>query len=109
MAEVDENSTAYLTATFRDKAGAAAQPTSAHYVIHDVDSGEEIRSSTTLTVSVGVVEITLNKTDNTMQDPTKVTEIRKVTVVGLYGAGDEINKVFKYRLNNLKHVPVDLP
>ena len=109
MAEVDEQSTAYLTTTFRDKAGVAAQPTSAHYVIHDGDSDTEIRASTTLTVSAGVVEITLNKADNTMNDSSKVTETRKVTVVGLYGAGDEINKVFKYRLNNLKHVPVALP
>lgn len=109
MAEVDENSTAYLTATFRDKAGAAAQPTSAHYVIHDGDSDAEIRASTALSPTAGVVEITLNKTDNTMQDTSKSTEIRKVTVVGLYGSNDEINKIFKYRLNNLEHVPVALP
>ena len=109
MAELDEQSTGFLTCTFRDKAGVAAQPTSAHYVITDIDTDTEIRASTALTVSSGVVEITLDKTDNTMNDSSKATEGRRITVVGIYGAADEINKEFKYRLNNLNGVPAATP
>lgn len=104
MAELDEQSTGYLTATFRDKAGAAAQPSSSTYTIHDIDTDTEIRPSTALAPTAGVVEITLDTIDNTMNDPSKATEGRRVTVNGVFGASDEVHKEFKYRLNNLNGV-----
>lgn len=109
MAELDEGGTGYLTATFRDKDGVAAQPTSSYYAIHDSDTEKVIRASTALSPTSGVVEITLDKTDNTMNDPAKDTEGRKVIVVGVFGAADEVTKVYKYRLNNLEHAPLAAP
>ena len=95
--------------TFRDKDGVAAQPTSSYYAIHDIDSGGQIRGSTALAPTGGVVEITLNLVDNTMVDPEKDTEGRRVTVVGVYGADQHVHKEYKYRLNNLKKIPLAAP
>ena len=109
MAELDEGSDGFLEMTFRDKDGGAAQPTSSYYAIHDVESGDVIRAATTLSPTTGVVEITLNLVDNTMVDPAKDTEERRVTVVGVYGVNNNVQKEFKYRLNNLSKIPLAAP
>jgi hypothetical protein len=57
----------------------------------------------------GVVEITLDTTDNTMVDPNQEVERRRVTAVGLYGADDKITAEYKYRLNNLAKAPLAAP
>ena len=46
MKRVNEKSTAYLTVTFRDKAGAAQAPASAKYRIDDVTTGQLVRGDT---------------------------------------------------------------
>ncbi|MGH9158184.1 MAG: hypothetical protein ACRD1K_20640 [Acidimicrobiales bacterium] len=101
MSELDEKSTGYLTCTFRDKNGAAIQPSSSTYTIHDIDSAAIVRAATALAPSAGVVEIVLTKDDNTLVDPSRSVEGRRVTVNGVFGAADEVHKEFKYRLNNL--------
>jgi hypothetical protein len=105
MESVSEKSTAYVTVTFLDKDGVAAQPSSATYGIHDVDSDTAIRAAgTSLSPSNGAVEITLNKTDNTMVDSTKAKESRRVTVIAVYGADDELLSEYTYEVIGLKYI-----
>jgi hypothetical protein len=104
MDQVNEQSSAFLTTTLLDKDEAPAQPTSASYTIHDVTTGTEIRGTTSLTVVLGVVEIALGKADNTMNDPTRKSERRRVTVNAIYGSDDHLNDFFVYEVKNLAEV-----
>lgn len=103
METVNEQSTAYLTVTFKDKAGAAVSPASASYRIDDVQSGTAVRADTALTPAAQV-EITLSPTDNTLVDPTKRQEIRRLTVTGVYGASDKVSAKYDYQLANLTFI-----
>lgn len=104
MERVKEKTSAYLTVTFEDKDDAAAQPTSSTYQIDDVKTGSAIRISTALSPTAGVVEIHLDKTDNTIQDVTRKSERRRVTVNGVYGSDDEVHDQYIYEVVNLAEV-----
>lgn len=104
MSQINEKSTGYLTVTFRDKTGTAEQPSSATYSIADVDSGTEVRGSTALSPSAGVVTITLNKGDNTLVDGTKQKERRRVVVSAVYGNNDELHHAYLYDVINVPGV-----
>lgn len=101
---VQEKSTAYLTVTLRDKAGVAAQPASAEYWIDDHESGVSVRAPTALSPTAGVVEIMLNKVDNTFVAQTRTSERRRVTIHGVYGTNDELYSEYVYRIANLSEV-----
>ena len=106
METVKEESTAFLTTTLLDKDDLPAQPSSASYTIHDVATGAEIRAETPLSLTAGVVEIQLNKTDNTIQDATKKSERRRVSVNAIYAALDNLNDFFVYEVKNLQEIPI---
>lgn len=103
MDAVNERSTAYLTVTFRDKAGAAQAPASASYHIDDVGSGLEVRGHTPLTAAA-TAEITLTPADNALRNQAASYEERRVTVEAEYGAGDAVRAEFRYRVINLAGV-----
>ena len=63
MMQVNEGTTAYLSATFADKTGVAETPTTVVYRIDDVRSGTEIRGATAVSAA-STVEITLSPADN---------------------------------------------
>lgn len=103
MEQVNEKSTAYLTITFRDKAGAAQAPASARYSIHDVGSGEEIRGETEIATPGSTVEITLTPEDNRLLRAGS-SERRRVTVTAEYGSEDAVKAEYAYRVVNLASV-----
>jgi hypothetical protein len=102
--QVNEKSTAYLTATFKDKAGVAQAPALAHYRIDDVESGQTVRGETEITAPGAVVELVLTVVDNTLVNQAAKHELRRVTVVGEYGAGDAVTAEYIYDVVNLKGV-----
>lgn len=101
---INEHTTGFLTVEFLDKTGSIAAPTSATYTVHDVDSGAEIRTSTVIASIAGSVELTLNKGDNTVQNTGLKFEKRRVSVIAIYGAADELNDDFIYYVRNLRFV-----
>ena len=103
MEQVNERSTAYLTVTFKDKAGAAQQPTAASYRIDDVATGTEIRADTSLTPGTSV-EITLTTADNAILSPRLEVEKHVVTVTGTYGENDAVRAQYVYEVVNLQAV-----
>lgn len=103
MEQVNERSTAYLTVTFKDKAGAAQQPTAASYRIDDVATGTEIRADTPLTPGTSV-EITLTTADNAILSPRLEVEKHVVTVTGTYGENDAVRAQYVYEVVNLQAV-----
>lgn len=100
MDTVNEQSTAYLTVEPLDKAGAAEAPASATYRIDCLTTGTPIRDDTALTPSAAM-EIVLTPTDNRICTQANRSEHRQVTVTAIYGAGDQVNGVFDYRVANL--------
>lgn len=103
MEQVNERSTAYLTVTFKDKAGAAQQPTAASYRIDDVATGTEIRGDTALTPGTSI-EIILTPADNAIVSPRLPVERHVVTVTGTYGASDAVRSQYAYEVVNLQAV-----
>ena len=104
MERVNEKSTAYLSVTFRDKAGAAQAPASAKYRIDDVATGQSVRSDTDLDSPGSTVELTLTVDDNALKNPIAATEQRRVTVVAEYGNGDAVRSEYIYEVINLAGV-----
>ena len=101
---VKERTTAYLTVTFRDKAGTAVAPAAATYSVYDMTTGTEIRAATAISPAPSV-EITLGATDNAIQNPGNARERRRVTVRATFGADDELNDEFEYYVQNLERAP----
>ena len=104
MERVNEKSTAYLSVTFRDKAGAAQAPASAKYRIDDVATGQSVRSDTDIDSPGSTVELTLNVDDNALKNPIAATEQRRATVVAEYGNGDAVRSEYIYEVINLAGV-----
>ena len=101
MERVNEKSTAYLTVTFRDKAGAAQAPASARYRIDDVATGQQVRDDTDIDAPGSTVELRLEVEDNTLKNAIAAAEQRRVTVVAEYGAGDAVRAEYIYEVVNL--------
>jgi len=100
---VNEQSTAYLTVSFRDKAGALAAPTSIVYRIDDEQTRAQIRGDTAVQPAA-TVEITLTPADNALLSPSLAVERHVVTVIGGYGADDQVSAQYVYEVLNLQAV-----
>ena len=101
---VTEQSTAYLTVSFYDKADALAVPVSVTYRIDDANTGASIRAATSLTPA-SQIEITLDKNDNTILNTNAKYEHSLVTVISVYGATDQVTDEYVYTVLNLVKVP----
>lgn len=104
MERVNEKSTAYLTVTFRDKAGATQAPATAKYRIDDVTTGQPVRAETEIADPGSTVELTLAVSDNTLLNAIAATEQRRVTVTAEYGSGDAVRSEYIYEVVNLAGV-----
>lgn len=103
MPAVNEDSTAYLTVTPKDKNGDPQAPTGMSYAIHDAGSGKEVRGSTNVSPGSSV-EITLTPGDNAIFNIWGKDDKRRVTVVATYAADDQVVAEFVYDVVNLRHV-----
>lgn len=101
--QVNERSTAVITASFFDADGEPAIPSSLVYSVWCMTTGEQLRAETSLT-PVAVAEITLDATDTAIQDATNSFERRRVTVSATYGAGDELHQDIEIVVRNLHRV-----
>lgn len=102
---VKEQSTAYVTATFKDKAGASAAPTSARYRIDCVTTGTMVRDWTTIASPAAAQEITLTPSDTAIQTSSNATETKRITVEATYGAGDQVVDEYDVLVANLSNYP----
>lgn len=108
MMQVNEGTTAYLSASFKDKANNAETPATVSYRIDDVRSGTEIRGATAVTAA-SVVEIALPPADNRILNTTQNYEARRVTVVATYGSNDQVTAEYIYRVISLAGVTGNPP
>lgn len=104
MATVNENSTAWLSLSLKDRAGEPAQPPqSVIYRIDCLTSGAVIREDTAVTPA-GEIELVLTPADNRVIDTSRGSERRRVTVVAAYGEGDQVTGAYDYEVRNLTGV-----
>ena len=102
-ASVNEGSKAWLTTSFYDRAGVLAAPSSLTYQIHCLTTNTVVRTSTALGIDTQV-DIPLTVADNAIINQGNTYEIKRVTVIAVYGAGDEIKSQYDYVVNNLSAV-----
>lgn len=104
MISLNERTTAYLTVTFKDKAGALAAPSAVTFRIDCLTSNQPVRGATAVAPAASV-EIALTADDNAIRQYSNVSEIRRVTVVASYGsASDQLTAEHDYAVTNLKFV-----
>lgn len=101
---VNEGSTAYVTVSLKDKAGALAAPASLTYSLHCLTTGAVLRDDVALTPG-SQVEITLTPADNAIQNAGNLYETRLLTVAAGYGAGDALQADYEYQVKNLAGAP----
>ena len=101
---VNEKTSCQLNVQFKGFDGALAQPNTVQTKIVDVESGAIIRNWKDETPTAGEMNILIDDTDNVLRDSTKSHELRRVTVVGTYGAGDGVTEEYEYLVKNLGEV-----
>ena len=101
METINEGSTAYLTASFKDKDGTLDAPSAVSYRIDCLTNDQEVRDDTAADAGE-TVEITLTAADNAIIDSDRQTERRLVTVTATYGEDDALMEEYEYNLKNLR-------
>lgn len=100
---VNEKTTAYVTVAFTDKAGAPAIPTAVTYSTKCKTTGTAIKTNVAVTPAASV-EIVLDALDNAIQAAANQSEEKLLTVKATYGANDECNSDYAWRVKNLEGV-----
>lgn len=103
MAEVPEQSTAWLTVTFKNRSGLLEAPSSFRYRI-DTNEGIEVKDWETISNPSASYEITLTPSDNSITGSNQIVQKNIVTVNATFGAGDERNQKFDYNVRNLSKI-----
>lgn len=84
---LNEDSTAFLTVVFTDKAGDPATPTAVNYRVDCLTNGREVRDWTTWSGTLDdTIEIELTPQDNAILSSANETETRRVQVVSTYAS-----------------------
>lgn len=104
MPEVNEKSTAYVEATFRDKDGTNAAPTGARYRIDCLTTNTQVKDWTTISSPVAVEEITVKPSENAIISSGNAQEVKRVTVEGTYGVDDSVYEQYDITVLNLSAV-----
>lgn len=100
---INERSSAYIEVAFTDKTGAAAIPASVTYSTKCKTTGTAIKTNVSVNTAA-TVTITLDSADNAIQSAANSTEDKLLTVRATYGAGDECNAEYVWRVTNLEGV-----
>ena len=104
LVSIPEGTTAYLTVTFLNKAGAQAAPASATWEVIDVYSGIVMKTSAAISPIAAQVELTIPASANAIQDESHRNEQRRVIVKASYGVDDGVNDQYDYLVRNLSQV-----
>lgn len=102
MKQISERSTAYLTVAFLDADNNPQTPAAITCRIDDVGSGQEVRPASAV-APASAVTITISPTENAILSD-NLRERRRVTVVAVYGTGDQVTGEYIYEVVNLRKV-----
>lgn len=101
---IREASKHVITASFRDRATAAAvTPTNVKYRIDNLTTGTVVLDWTTATAASDV-SITITPTQNALQDQSNLTETRQLSVAADYALSTQFIDAITFELENLRGV-----
>jgi len=107
--EIEERQGTILTVTFEDRDGVGITPSTAKYAIYDIYSGEIITNVTDITPVSSSYDITITAQENRMINSSRTFEDKSVVVQWTYTPSSyESTRIYKYRVNNYRHVPLAL-
>ena len=98
--KVLERSSFTTSAEFRDSAHADDAPTTAHYRIDDLTTGQNILDWTALTPAASI-SITVKSSENRMLSSAHVTERRQITVAADKGTDGETRDTAIWEVENI--------
>ena len=101
---IPEETTCYLTVTFKDKNGAAQAPTSATWLVIDLDSGTVVQTEANITPISSAPEISIPPAANAILNDAHAYETRRVIIQASYGTSDGVNGQYDYLVKNLSQV-----
>lgn len=102
LVTINEASSGTLTIEFLDEAGLPAAPSSISYRIDCVTSGTEIRDDTAI-APASVVDLGLTPEDTRIVTQSNRIERRRVTLVAMFGPGDQLTQDYEYSVRNLNY------
>lgn len=104
MEKVVAGTTTYLTVDFKDKTGAAATPSTVTYKVDNITTNANIRDWTSVSASSSV-EITLTAdVDNASPGTNYTSDVRRVTVKGVYSGSAQVISFYDYIVENPDYV-----
>lgn len=99
---IQEQSQLVVGASFRTRATAAAStPTTVHYRLDCLSTGNQVADLTEVSPSASSVSITITPTQNAIQDECNSYERKQLTVVADYGLATQYVDRITYDVNNL--------
>lgn len=101
--QVNERTSSWVSATFRDRAGAAVAPLSVEYQIDCLTTGTVIVPRTAVTAGA-TVELAVTPAQNRIVSRAHSRERRRVTVIASYGVGDGVTAQYDYDVVDLSGV-----
>ncbi len=100
---INENSSGFITWTFRDDERNLAVPNSVEYRIDNKEDDAEILAPTSVTPA-SVIRIMITNDQNIILDQTLEYEEHVITVTANYGVGDSISEQCVFKVKNLQFV-----
>lgn len=89
MLRVNARSSAWVTATFRDRQGVPGIPVSVTYRVDCLTSKRVVRGATPLPGGLAKLDIPMTVDDTAIVNRINATETKRVTVVAVYSAPDD--------------------
>ena len=96
--EIEAGDIAYIGVDWRDKNDLPSTPTGVFVTVTSKRPAALIRAETSVGGLGPTMEIVITSIENGMVDSNSVTEIRHVHLRAVFGAGDEFNKHYEYRV-----------
>lgn len=101
MNQIEEKTTHVLGLAFKDESGNPIIPNSASYMVEDVVSGTSIKAETSFSPAGSDHDLEISWSDNALLDESHGSEVRRVLISFLYGAGDKKgNQTYYYKILN---------
>lgn len=100
MDKVIAGTTAYLTVSFKDQYGDPAIPSTVSYTVTNLDTGAQIRGSTSVTPSSTVELVLTANLDTLVPSGDKTFDTRRVIVTGTYSNNGQVVDYYDYQVIN---------
>jgi len=100
---VNERTAAEITVTALDLSGDQVAPSTLHYRIDDVNTGQEVKALTAISSPAAVTAISIAPADNAIINPSLKEEPKRLTVIADQDTANEARGQFTYYVKNMSY------